>query len=258
MTTSPPKPSLALIHGWGLGRDAWLPVIELLSAQCALHLVDLPGYGTAQPDPRGFDEAARRIVEELPAGTILCGWSLGAMLALEASGQCPERIAGLILVGATPCFVQRDGWPHAQPETLLDNFIAAVGDNPGTTLQRFVALLNQGDARGRANTRAQQQALSASAIPDGQSLIQGLDWLRKTELRPRITTVSIPTLLIHGENDPLMPLPAAQWLAEHLPDARLEIFKSAAHAPFLSAPGRFAELLIDYCHALPAHQATCP
>lgn len=57
--------------------------------------------------------------------------------------------------------------------------------------------------------------------------------------------------MIHGENDPLMPLPAAQWLAEHLPDARLEIFKSAAHALLLSAPGRFAELLIDYCHALP-------
>ena len=64
--------------------------------------------------------------------------------------------------------------------------------------------------------------------------------------------------LIHGESDPLMPLSAARWLADHLPQARLEVFHGAAHAPFLNSPERFAELLIEYCHAAPAHQATRP
>ena len=258
MTAPPAKPHLALIHGWGLGRAAWQPIHEPLSAHYTLHLIDLPGYGEAPPDPRGFTDTARRIVEDLPVGVTLCGWSLGAMLALEAANQCPERVGGLILVGATPSFVQRRDWPHGQPTTLLGLFIAALRANPRETLQRFIALLNQGDAQARANTRAQQQSLPADDLPDGDSLLQGLEWLRKTELRPMIATVSIPTLLIHGENDPLMPLPAAQWLAEHLPEAQLEVFKGAAHAPFLSDPERFAELLIDTCHALPAHQATRP
>ena len=256
MSFSHHKPHLALIHGWGLGRAAWQPVIGPLSAHYELHLVDLPGYGEAPPDTRGFAEIARSIAERLPRGSILCGWSLGAMLALEAAHQCAERIAALILVGATPCFVQRKDWPHGQPETLLGMFTAALRSNPRDTLQRFVALLNQGDTQARTNTRKQQQSLPVENLPDNDSLLQGLEWLRKTELHARAATVSIPTLLIHGEHDPLMPLSAAQWLAEHLPEAQLEVFKAAAHAPFLSDPERFAELLIDTCHALPAHQAT--
>ena len=252
------SPSLALIHGWGLGRTAWQPIVTPVSAYCDVHHVDLPGYGGAAPDPSRFEDTARRIVDSLPAGTILCGWSLGALLALEAASQRPEHIGGLVLVGASPCFVQHDDWPHAQLPTLLDGFTAAVRNHPVETLQRFVALLNQGDARARANTRAQQQALAAHPTPDTDSLIQGLDWLRKTELRQKVATITIPTLLIHGESDPLMPLPAARWLAEHLPQARLEVFHGAAHAPFLNSPERFAELLIEYCHAAPAHQATRP
>ena len=252
------SPSLALIHGWGLGRAAWQPIVTAVSACCNVHHVDLPGYGDTAPDPSHFEDTARRIVNNLPAGTILCGWSLGALLALEAASQRPERIGGLALVGASPSFVQHDDWPHAQLPTLLDGFAAAVRNHPAQTLQRFVALLNQGDARARTNTRAQQQALTAHPTPDTDSLIQGLDWLRKTELRQKVATITIPTLLIHGENDPLMPLSAARWLADHLPQARLEVFHGAAHAPFLNSPERFAELLIEYCHAAPAHQATRP
>ena len=251
-------PPLALIHGWGLGRAAWQPIVTAASACCDVHQVNLPGYGDAAPDPRSFEDTARRIVNNLPAGTILCGWSLGALLALEAASQRPERIGGLALVGASPSFVQHDDWPHAQLPTLLDGFAAAVRNHPAQTLQRFVALLNQGDTRARANTRAQQQALAESPTPDTDSLIQGLDWLRKTELRQKVATITIPTLLIHGESDPLMPLSAARWLADHLPQARLEVFHGAAHAPFLNSPERFAELLIEYCHAAPAHQATRP
>ncbi len=252
------KPHLALIHGWGLGRHAWHPVANRLARQYTLHFVDLPGYGEAPADAAEFAEVAHRLGAQLPAGTVLCGWSLGAMLALQAAHHHPAHFAALILVGATPSFMQRRDWPHGQAATLLTLFTAAVRSAPGDTLQRFIAVLNQGDAQARANTRTQQQALPSEELPDNDSLIRGLDWLRKTDLRPLIPAISIPTLLIHGENDPLMPLPAAQWLAGHLPEAQLEVFRGAAHAPFLSDPERFAELLIDTCHALPAHQATRP
>jgi len=53
------------------------------------------------------------------------------------------------------------------------------------------------------------------------------------------------TLLIHGDRDLLSPLPAAQWLAQRLPGARLEVFHGAAHAPFLSHPNEFVETVKD-------------
>ena len=252
------RPDLVLIHGWGLHRGVWSPCLDALREVADVRLADLPGYGDTPDSGQSFVEAAQSLADALPAHATLCGWSLGALLALEMASQRPERIGGLVLVGASPSFVQQDDWPHAQPPTLLDGFAAAVRNHPAQTLQRFVALLNQGDTRARANTRAQQQALAASPTPDTDSLIQGLDWLRKTELRQKVATITIPTLLIHGESDPLMPLSAARWLADHLPQARLEVFHGAAHAPFLNSPERFAELLIEYCHAAPAHQATRP
>ncbi|WP_319243836.1 alpha/beta fold hydrolase [uncultured Propionivibrio sp.] len=256
MTNASEKPCLALLHGWGLGREAWAPVAEALTVHYDVRCIDLPGYGDTPADPADFSATAARLADALPPGSILCGWSLGAMLALQMAHNRPERFRALYLVGATACFTQQRDWPHGQSPTLLKMFMAAVKSAPADTLQRFIALLNQGDAQARANTRAQQRALPTDRFADTASLLQGLEWLWKSDLRGLVATISIPTLLIHGENDPLMPLPAAQWLADHLPDAQLEIFRGAAHAPFLSAPERFAELLIDTCHALRPYQAT--
>ena len=86
-------------------------------------------------------------------------------------------------------------------------------------------------------------------MPATSTLLAGLDWLRDTDLRERVEALSCPLLLIHGERDPLMPLPASRWLADRLPQARLEVFADAAHAPFLNDPGRFAHLVGDFLHA---------
>lgn len=198
--------------------------------------------------PVDFIATAAAIADALPAGCTLCGWSLGGLLALQAALLAPQRIARLVLCGATPSFKQRECWVHAQPPALLDAFAAALSTDPAATLQRFIALLNQGDRAARANTRTLTRALAADGLADGAALARGLNWLRCVDLRVPSPTIAVPTLLIHGENDPLMPLPAARWLHASLPQSRLEIFKGAAHAPFLNDRERCARLLIDFCH----------
>lgn len=244
---------LALLHGWGIGKAVWQPVIAALGQRFRLHLVDLPGYGefeqNALPVSAGIKPTARALVDLLPTGTALCGWSLGGLLALQAALLAPQHFSRLILVGATPCFARRAGWPCAQPSALLDAFSSAVATDAALALQRFITLLNQGDASARAITR--RLAGLAAAPPDAATLAQGLAWLREVDLRQPLqaAALALPTLLIHGRRDTLMPLAAAQWLLEVLPNARLEIFDAAAHAPFLNDPGRFAELIGDFCHA---------
>lgn len=241
-------PDLALVHGWGLGRHAWEPAVEALAQRCRVHLIDLPGYGTTPASSAGFAQTAQALVDELPAGVTLCGWSLGGMLALQAALLAPQKIARLILVGSTPSFMQRGGWFAAQPPALLDTFADAVASDAKTTLQRFIALLNQGDAQARPITRALTGKMLDSTLPDTATLTTGLGWLRDVDLRAQVATIATPTLLIHGERDPLMPLAAAQWLMDVLPNARLETFAAAAHAPFLADPARFATLAGDFCH----------
>ncbi|MFZ2854173.1 MAG: alpha/beta fold hydrolase [Rhodocyclaceae bacterium] len=191
---------------------------------------------------------AEALDDTLPAGCVLCGWSLGGMLALQTAALAPQRVKGLILVGSTPSFTQRADWPHAQPSALLDTFSAAIGADAASALQRFVALLNQGDAQARQLGRAMIKQLLANGLPDTATLLTGLGWLHDVDLRAQIASIATPTLLIHGERDPLMPLAAAHWLEEQLPQARLEVFAGAAHAPFLADPERFTTLVSDCCH----------
>jgi pimeloyl-[acyl-carrier protein] methyl ester esterase len=79
------------------------------------------------------------------------------------------------------------------------------------------------------------------------TLATGLSWLRDVDLRPLAPRVTAPTLLLHGAVDPLMPLAAAQALAQLIPGSRLHPFAGRAHAPFLSEPESFRATLAAFC-----------
>ena len=243
------KPDLALIHGWGLGSGVWQPCAGQWEGIARIHHVKLPGYEDTPDHGETFIDAAQSALEDLPDGVTLCGWSLGGLLAMQAALLAPERIARLILVGGTPSFAQRDGWTAAQPRSLLAGFAEAVAGDTRATLQRFVALMNQGDTNGRAIGREINRGVLSSPLAPVATLLKGLDWLRDIDLREQVSALRCPVLLIHGENDPLMPIQAARWLAEHLPQAQLQVFRGAAHAPFLNDPEHFAALVGDFLHA---------
>ena len=254
MTHDDARPDLFLIHGWGLGNLAWSDALPALQQRFKLHPLALPGYGTSHSGPYPtFAETAAALADTIPDGAYVCGWSLGALLALQIAAQSPQRLAGLILVGATPSFTQRADWQLAQTSALLDTFRAAIEQDATATLQRFVALLNQGDAQARTIGRALSRRLQSAPLADTNTLLAGLDWLRDVDLREQIARIDVPTLFIHGENDPLMPIEAARWLHERLAGSQLTTIPGAAHAPFLNDPENFANLIGEYCHAAARH-----
>ncbi len=243
------RPELVLLHGWGLGRAVWSPCLPSMTKSLSPRLADLPGYGDMPERRQSFMEAAEALANTLPPGSTLCGWSLGGLLALQAAHLAPTRVGRLILVGATPCFAQRDDWPEAQPAALLDDFATAVAADVKATLQRFVAAANQGDAKARGIGREIARTVFTAPLPSTETLLDGLTWLRDVDLRDIVAQITCPALLLHGENDPLMPLAAARWLATHLPQATLDVFPGAAHAPFLNDPERFAQRIGAFLHA---------
>ena len=116
------KPELVLIHGWGLGPAAWDAARPALEARFNVTSLALPGYGDAAPEPVSFIETASRFAARIPDGAYVCGWSLGAMLALQIAAQTKRPLAGLMLIGATPSFSKRTDWLPAQEPALLDTF----------------------------------------------------------------------------------------------------------------------------------------
>ena len=225
---------LVFLPGWCVGRGPELAAVDALKGT----ILDLPGYRDA-PLIADFYAAADDLAARLQPRTYLVGWSLGAQMALAIAARAPEKVGKLVLIAGTVSFVQRPGWPHAMPPEMLAEFAANVATDIEAILPRFVGGFNRGDTRAKEVTRILLNL--ADPLPPAATLATGLGWLRDVDLRPLAPLVEAPTLLVHGANDPLMPLAAAEALAALIPGARLAIFADCAHAPFISRPEEFLE-----------------
>lgn len=233
------RPPFQFIPGWALGGGPWRETLADLGAEP----LELPGYGRSAP-AEDFFSAATRLAQALPAGAVLGGWSLGALVALAIATTVPTKVSRLILVAGTASFVRRAGWPAGLEAAVLRQFATAVAADPDTAVARFVKGFNHGDRHDRRVTRSLLQ--TADPLPSQAVLLQGLAWLETVDLRPLLPQLTVPTLICHGAHDPLMPLAAAETLAAAVPDCRLAVFADAAHAPFLSDPPAFCARIRDF------------
>ncbi len=213
----------------------------------ALPLIALPGFGMRASVLAGLGSQALdlptegklgdwviEIARRLPLRCNLLGWSLGATLAMAFAHAHPQRLQRLVLVGATPRFIATTDWPHGMPAAQFDEFAGSVRENRLRALHRFAALQARGDVNQRRVLRELDANLAdAAAISDAQ-LQASLAVLAQSDLRSRLGDLDIPTLVVAGARDALVPLVAVEFLAARLPNARLVTFSDASHAPFCS------------------------
>ncbi len=236
---------LVYLHGWGLHGGIWSETAKLLPGSTP----DLPGYGNvATVSPYSAESLADALAPTLPDGSVVCGWSLGGMVALALAARHPHKVARLILVATNPVFVSRPDWPHGLAPDVLSEFALALGQDYRATLLRFLSLQARGGDQARSVIERLRERVFLRGEPAAEILAAGLQLLRDVDLRYAVAQVQCPVLVVHGAYDGLCPLPAARWLAEHLPDARLALHERAAHAPFLSHPDWFVAELRSFLH----------
>ncbi|SEG71686.1 pimeloyl-ACP methyl ester esterase BioH [Marinobacterium lutimaris] len=229
-------PELVLLHGWGLSSDIWAPVIDRLSPHYRLTLIDIPGLGkSAATENDSVAATAEALLEIAPQKALWIGWSLGGALALQVASVAPSRVSGLLMVAASPCFIQRDGWTSAMDSEVFEAFADGVALNPAKTLSRFAMLQTQGSQSARDELK-QLKRVIAGAEP--AALGSTLDLLRE-DLRPQLRALSVPTTLLLGLHDQLVPAALADAIAELNQAIEVQLFEHSAHLPFLAEPERF-------------------
>jgi pimeloyl-[acyl-carrier protein] methyl ester esterase len=229
-------PDVVLLHGWGLHGGVWGRWLDGLARVARLHIVDLPGHGCS-PWPAGvatIEALAAHLSPSVPARSLLLGWSLGGMVALEMARQRAADPAGLILICTTPRFVTGTGWPHAIAESLLRDLGERLRTDHARTVRDFLALQTLGDEHQHETLRDLRAALGARPPPAPDGLACGIEILRHADLRTAAAGIVTPALVIAGERDRLTPPEAAAALARMLPAASFRLIRRAAHAPFLS------------------------
>lgn len=228
---------LVFWHGWAMSPKVWNPLVQALHdryrSRFACETPALPGYeGTPLPGQETAGAWVDAMMDQVSVPVTLCAWSMGAIMALDAARRYPGKIEELVLFGATPCFINQKDWQKGLPEATATKFREGIQANSQATLRRFVMLFNQHDKHAKDISRQ----LSDLPYPSDEVLLQGLSFLHTVDYRHLVPDIHQKVLLVHGEKDPLMPVSAARWLADILPDASLTVMPGTAHAPFLSEP----------------------
>lgn len=243
------KPTLALLHGWGMNTRVFDTLHAPLASHCSLLPLPLPGHGRADLlRVNTLSTWATHIADRLPPHSVLLGWSLGGQLAMRIAYDHPTIIRRLILISTTPKFVADACWQAGMTSEDLLTFGAAMQADPGVTLSRFLRLQTRGAPMQKALLQSLRASFFAEPLPESSALAAGLKMLLHTDLSTEATQLAQPTTVIHGNLDKLTPPAAGEWLAKNIPLAKYYSIDGAAHAPFLSHAEPVVEAMSEALH----------
>lgn len=239
------KPTLVLIHGWGVNHAVWLQISAQLAGEWLVLALDLPGYGlatTAAPNPYTLQALADQLADQIPAGSYVLGWSLGGLVATEIALRHSNKVKQLGLLASSPCFMQQSDWP-GMSAAVLQQFADSLSANLALTVERFLAIQSMGSSSARQDTRALKQAVLALPLPTEAVLSAGLQLLQQTDLRDQLVKLPMPVTWCLGRLDSLVPSRIANLLLQYCPQAQVQLFDKASHAPFISHQAEFIQWL---------------
>ena len=238
---------LVMLHGWGMHSGVWQPLIKKLSAQYMLYLVDLPGMGNSRPlEPYHLHALADEVAQVIPGVSDVLGWSLGGLVAQRIALNQPDRIKRLVLVGSTPCFVNKAGWDAGIEPSNFETFADNVNSDYKATIMQFLTLQCMKADDARSTLKQLRASFNTRPTPTQTTLHRALQVLLDSDLRDEIANIRKPTLLIHGDRDTLAPVQAAHWMMQQLPHGFLRVISGSAHAPFLSHSEQFIAALNQF------------
>ena len=253
-------PAVVLIHGITSSSDTWAPAMRELARDHTVIAPDLLGHG-GSAKPRGDYSLGANAsgVRDLLAAlghdrATVVGHSLGGGIALQFAYQFPERIERLVLVSS--------GGLGREVNLLLR--AAALPGAEFVLPLLAPRLLGRGmGVAGRAGAR-----LGLRAGPDVGELVKGFSSLGDASTRAaflhtlravvdtggqRVSSherlylaAALPTLLVWGERDPIIPADHGRDAHATMPGSRLELFPAAGHFPQLQDPARFATVLDSF------------
>lgn len=262
-------PVVLLVHGMAGSSATWKHVLPTLAQRFTVVAPDLLGHGESGKPRRGeyalgaHANLLRDLLHVLGHESATCvGQSLGGGVAMQFAYQFPERCGRLVLVGSgglgreVNIILRALTFPGAEYVVPLvstpgvrdaGNLVAAwlyrVGLRAAPAIEeiwRSFTSLAEDDTR-----KAFFRTLRAVIDVGGQA-VSATDRLYLAS--------QVPTLIVWGDRDPIIPASHAVAAHEAMPGSRLEMFKDVGHFPHCEAPERFVEVLADFITSTePAH-----
>jgi pimeloyl-ACP methyl ester carboxylesterase len=240
----PTQPAVVFMHGVGGGRHGWAAQQAHVAALGWRSLAwDMPGYGDSpMVTPYDFAHLAQALWQMLDAAhidqAVLVGHSMGAMVALQAWTQKPERIRGLLLAASSPAFGNSGG--DFQKQFLAQRLAPLeAGKTMGDIADKLIPTMA---APGGDVAKLHQAHQSMSAVPQS-TYRAALHALVQFEQRTALPTITVPVLCLAAEHDRTAPPNVMARMSQKIPAARYACLAGAGHLLQYEQPEAFnAEL----------------
>lgn len=258
------RPPIVLLHGGGSDAAiAWYRTFASLAAEHPVIAPDLPGYGgTTGIGPLGggavLADFVARVMDELGLDdAVIVGSSMGGEIALDLALHHAELVSGLVLVSPAGLMsvagnrvVQFLAWLSTRlPERTLVSLngrssrsaepLRGIVHDPAGLPSEVVAEYRRETQR-RDFRLAFVRATRASVGPTAM----------RNNLLPLVGRITVPTLFVHGADDPVVPPETTRQAAERMPTARRVVIPDCGHWAALESPDRFLTELDHFLTSL--------
>lgn len=242
--------AVILLHGWLESWDHWLNTMEALSRTCKAYALDFWGFGESGKQGGGFTvqdyvEMVDQFMEWLGIERApVIGHSMGGTVSLCLALEYPARVQKVAVVGSP---VVGDGLAPALRFAARRPLASLAYQVPGV-IPLGVRLFSPLLARDwKTWYKMFERDLSRTTL---ESFHHSIASLRKTDLRPRLKEIQVPSLGIYGRMDRIVDPGQGEVLAQGTPLAEIRYFEQSGHFPMLDEPELFHQTLSEFL----AHQ----
>jgi pimeloyl-[acyl-carrier protein] methyl ester esterase len=236
------------IHGWLMSRNIWRHQLAL-GGEMRLISIDLCGHGESATTDFSYANCLDDIISLLDFLSLervtVVGWSMGSQIALRLYERSPERLCGMILVAATPCFCRQAGFEHGLMPVEVRSMQQRLKRDYHRAADEFCRLMFFSDELTAAESADLVSAIRAE-LPDPAVSLAALQELASHDLRDILPFVHLPVLLVHGTRDRICPVGAAAFLQAVLPSARAVTLEDTGHAPLLTRVRNFNSMISEF------------
>lgn len=238
---------VVFLHGYPLSHAMWEPQLRTFAAGHYVVLLDLPGYGLAHESPipdslTGFaDSVHTTLARRFTSPAVVVGHSFGGYIALEMFRKYPEQVAALVLTNTR----SEPDTPEAREKRLAT---ARRLEDPTRSLdveEVVKGLLAPAtrESGGQVVETVREMVRSAKS----QTVIGTLRAIAdRPDLSPVLATINVPTLVIWGEEDHLIPPALTQSMVARIRGSTGVGIPRAGHLPSLETPELFGRALSDF------------
>jgi pimeloyl-ACP methyl ester carboxylesterase len=232
-------PALLLMHPFNIGAGTFVRQFADLAGGHRVVSIHHPGVGASKAASDitldGIAGSHRGVLREIGVdGPVhLAGASFGGLIALSFALRHPEDTASLILIGSSYKIGNRVGEINRLETVAEEDFDHVIGESGSERLGNERAAL--------------VEILLRSESMDPQTGLRYLDvFAARPDLLARLPEVSVPTLIVQGRHDTVIPQKTAHLLHGAIPDARYEEIADAGHFPMLTSAEEVNRLIADF------------